>query len=252
MSAGDGALRGRVALVTGASRGIGRAIAERLVADGARVAAVAEVAPEPLEGTTPLACDLAVREEVEGLLPRVRAELGPVDVLVNNAGVFALTPVAGLDPAAYGRVLQVDLHAPVLLLAAAAAGMAERGWGRVVNVTSVHGEHGEPGSLAYDVAKAGLNQATRTAAVELAGRGVLVNAVAPGFVDTAMAVSAEGVSELEGEAFRALYVDGGRLPLRRAAQPEEIAECVAWLASPANTYVTGHVLTADGGLTATF
>ena len=245
-------LAGRVAVVTGASRGIGRAIAERLVADGATVATVAEVAPPPLAGTTPMVCDLSVREQVDALLPAVRERLGDVDVLVNNAGIAAATPVVGLDPAALDRVLEVNLRAPVLLMAAAAAGMAERGWGRIVNVTSIHGRFGEPGSLAYDIAKAGLDQATRTAAVELGPRGVLANAVAPGFVDTAMAVAPDGVNELESDAFRTIYVEHGRIPLRRAARPEEIAVCAGWLASPANTYLTGQVLTADGGMTSTF
>lgn len=242
---------GQVALVTGASRGIGAAIAGRLAAAGARVAAVAEVAPQPAAGIVPFPCDLADPAAVRRLLPEVRAHLGEPDVLVNNAGIAAITPVIGLPEDDYARVLAVNLHAPVRLMAAAAAGMAERGVGRIVNVTSIHGRFGEVGSLAYDIAKAGLEQATRTTAVELAPAGILVNAIAPGFVDTAMSI-VDGANELESERFQSIYIGAGRLPLRRAAQPDEVADHVVWLASRTNTYLTGQVVTVDGGLTATF
>jgi len=243
-------MTGRRALVTGAARGIGRAIAARLAADGATVAAADVLAVEAAERIVPVACDLADPAAVDALPAQAeRALRGPVDVLVNNAAVAAPAPLAALDRDALRRHLAVNLEAPILLMGALTPGMAARGWGRVVNVTSVHGERGEPGSLAYDAAKAGLDQATRTAAAELRGGAVLVNAVAPGFVDTAMAVVG-GRNELEGDAFRAIYVEGGRLPAGRAADPAEIARVVAWLAGPENTYVHGHVLTVDGGLTA--
>jgi len=129
--------------------------------------------------------------------------------------------------------------------------MAERGYGRIVNITSIHGRFGEELALSYDTAKGGLEQATRTLAIELSRRGVLVNAIAPGFVSTRMSV-VDGVNELEGEWFRNIYVDNGKLPIRRHAEPREIAVQVAWLASERNTYVTGQVLTVDGGVTVTF
>jgi NAD(P)-dependent dehydrogenase (short-subunit alcohol dehydrogenase family) len=129
--------------------------------------------------------------------------------------------------------------------------MAKRGYGRIVNVTSINGAFGERGGLAYDAAKAGLDQATRTLAIEYGGRGVLCNAVAPGFVETRMSL-VDGVLETETEEFAQVYVEGGRLPLGRAAQPEEIGGLVAWLCSSDNTYVTAQVIRIDGGLTATF
>jgi NAD(P)-dependent dehydrogenase (short-subunit alcohol dehydrogenase family) len=245
------AFMGQVVVVTGASRGIGAAIAQRLAAAGARVAAVAEVAPAAGSGIVPFACDLADARACRRLLPDVCEQLGDVDVLINNAGVAALTPVIGLPDDVYAHILAVNLHAPVRLIAEAAERMAQRGFGRIVNVTSIHGRYGEVGSLAYDIAKAGLEQATRTAAIELAPAGILINAVAPGFVDTAMSI-VDGGNELESERFRSIYVDAGRLPLRRAAQPDEVARHVLWLASSANTYLTGQVVTVDGGLTATF
>jgi NAD(P)-dependent dehydrogenase (short-subunit alcohol dehydrogenase family) len=244
-------IAGRVALVTGASRGIGAAVARRLADARAHVAAVAEAAPERVPGIEPFVCDLADGEALAALLPAVRRRLGEVDILINNAAIAEATPVVGLPASTYERVLAVNLHAPVWLMARCAETMVQRGFGRIVNVTSIHGRYGEIGSLAYDIAKAGLEQATRTVAIELAPHGVLVNAVAPGFVDTAMSI-VDGVNELEGERFQRFYVGEGRLPLRRAAQPDEIARHVTWLASAGNTYITGEVVTIDGGLTATF
>jgi NAD(P)-dependent dehydrogenase (short-subunit alcohol dehydrogenase family) len=149
-------------------------------------------------------------------------------------------------------VLAVNLDAPVFLARTAARGMIGRGYGRIVNITSIHGEVGEETALSYDIAKAGLNQATRTLAIELGPHGVLVNAIAPGFVATRMSLRQDGRSELESDWFQDVYVKYGKLPLRRAAEPAEIASHVAWLASEQNTYLTGQVVTVDGGLTVTF
>jgi NAD(P)-dependent dehydrogenase (short-subunit alcohol dehydrogenase family) len=243
-------LRGRTALVTGGANGIGRAIAMRFVNEGARVAAVdrEKVGVPEVEA---FAYDLVETDGLGKLVEQVEERLGPLDILVNCAGIFepALATEMSLD--SWRRVLAVNLEAPVLLAAHAARGMAQRGYGRIVNITSVHGEFGEETALSYDAAKGGLNQATRTLAIELSRRGVLVNAVAPGFVNTRMSV-VDGRNELESDWFRDIYVENGKLPIRRYAEPEEIAAPVAWLASEQNTYVTGQVVTVDGGLTVTF
>jgi NAD(P)-dependent dehydrogenase (short-subunit alcohol dehydrogenase family) len=245
-------LGGRVALVTGGANGIGKAIVERLVAEGASVALVdREPAPELSGPVTPFQFDLGETEGLAGLVEQVEASVGPLDVLVNDAGVFEPALAVDLSLESYRRVLRVNLDAPVFLAAHVGRGMAERGYGRIVNITSIHGEVGEEGALSYDIAKAGLNQATRTLAIELGRQGVLVNAVAPGFVATRMSIVG-GRDELESEWFRDVYVTHGKLPLRRAAQPPEIAAHVAWLASDENTYLTGQVVTVDGGLTVTF
>ncbi len=245
-------LEGRSALVTGAANGIGRAIAERLAAEGARVAAVdIEDVPDLGRSVQALRWDLAETESLEGLLDAAEAAVGPLDVLVNNAGVFEPALAIDLTLASYQRVLAVNLDAPVFLASRAARGMIARGYGRIVNITSVHGRFGEELALSYDVAKGGLEQATRTLAVELSRHGVLVNAVAPGFVSTRMSV-VDGKDELESEWFTDIYVKHGKIPIRRYAMPEEIAEHVAWLGSKRNTYTTGQVLTVDGGLTVTF
>ncbi len=245
-------LDGRVALVTGGANGIGRAIVERLAAEGAGVAAV-DVEPVPDLGASVqgLVWDLSRTETLGDLVAAAEAAVGPLDILVNNAGIFEPELALDLTLESYRRVLDVNLHAPVFLASRAARGMSERGYGRIVNITSIHGRFGEETALAYDVAKGGLEQATRTLAIELSRHGVLVNAVAPGFVATRMSV-VDGKNELESEWFGDVYVKYGKLPLRRYAQPEEIAQHVAWLACERNTYVTGQVLTVDGGVTVTF
>jgi NAD(P)-dependent dehydrogenase (short-subunit alcohol dehydrogenase family) len=245
-------LNGRRALVTGGANGIGRAIVERLAAEGATVAAVdREPMPELGAQVVGVEFDLTATDRLEALLDEVESAIGPLDVLVNNAGVYEPAPAVELTLESYRRVLAVNLDAPVFLAARAGGRMASRGYGRIVNITSIHGRFGEELALSYDTAKGGLEQATRTLAIELSRHGVLVNAVAPGFVNTRMSV-VDGVNELEGEWFKDVYVRYGKLPLRRYAEPPEIAAQVAWLASDQNTYVTGQVLTVDGGLTVTF
>jgi NAD(P)-dependent dehydrogenase (short-subunit alcohol dehydrogenase family) len=243
---------GRGVLVTGAANGIGRATAARLAAAGARVCAVdREEAPAP-QGGAAIVADLADLEALPALVARAEEEVGPLDALVNVAGIYEPTPLAGLTAEALGRTLAVNMQAPILLAAAAASGMAERGYGRIVNVTSVHARFSALDAIAYDTSKAGLEGATRTLAIELAASGVLVNAVAPGFVATRMALSEEGRNVLESGPLHRVYIDEGRLPQRRSATADEVAGCILWLAGPANTYVTAQTVTIDGGLTATF
>jgi NAD(P)-dependent dehydrogenase (short-subunit alcohol dehydrogenase family) len=247
-----GLLQGRNALVTGGANGIGLAIVERFLDEGANVAVVDIESPDGLdERVHAVRFDLAETGALAALVEEIEGSFGPLDVLVNDAGIFAAEAAVELTPEPYLRVLAVNLHAPVFLAAALAPSMIRRGYGRIVNITSVHGRFGQEGALSYDVAKGGLEQATRTLAVELSRHGVLVNAVAPGFVATRMSV-VEGHDESETDPFRDVYVKYGKLPLRRQAEPAEVAPHVAWLASEQNTYLTGQVVTVDGGLTVTF
>lgn len=236
--------------MTGGASGIGRAIVERFVAEGARVAVVDLQEPAELEGTEFFEFDLAETARLKGLLHAVTRKLGPIHVLVNNAAQQHRADVEKLDLDDYRRVIDVNLNAPVFLSIAAARGMIKAKYGRIVNISSIHGQFGEKRTLAYDVAKGGLNQATRTLAIDL-GPHVLVNAVAPGFVETPMS-SSEGKNELESTWFRTIYLKYKRLPLARPGKPEEIAGYVAWLASAENTYMTGQIVTVDGGVTITF
>jgi 3-oxoacyl-[acyl-carrier protein] reductase len=245
-------LQGNIALVTGGTHGIGRAIVERFLAEGARVATVAR---EPSRDLPPgvwfAPYDLGDPSGLPELVARVEREVGPLDILVNNAGIWRETPSLALDLDIWREVIAVNLSAPVLLATATARGMADRGYGRIVNVTSIHGHLAAEAALAYAAAKGGLEQATRNLAVDLAPHGILVNAVAPGFIDTRLSVS-EGLHERDTAWYRSVYVEHGKLPLRRHAAPAEVAPSVVWLASDQNTYITGQVLGVDGGLSITF
>ena len=195
--------------------------------------------------------DLAETDRLAELVEEVERENGTLDVLCSVAGIFVPTPATDMPLETYRRVLAVNLDAPILLATHAGRGMAERGYGRILSISSIHAHFGEELSLAYDVSKAGLEGGTRTLAVELGPHGVLVNALAPGFVSTRMAV-VDGRNELESDWFRTVYVENRKLPLRRPARPEEIAAHAAWLCSAENTYVTGQSLGVDGGLSVTF
>jgi 3-oxoacyl-[acyl-carrier protein] reductase len=173
-----------------------------------------------------------------------------VDVLVNCAGLHRAADAVDSPLEEWRRPFDVMFEGGVRVTRMAVPLMSAGG--RVIHVTSIHGDCAEAGSSAYAMAKAALNQWCRGLAVELAPRGILVNAIAPGFVDTEMSIRADGVNELDTEWFRANYVEGHHLPLRRAGRAEEIAGVAAFLAGPDASYITGQIITVDGGLTITF
>jgi NAD(P)-dependent dehydrogenase (short-subunit alcohol dehydrogenase family) len=239
------------AIVTGAANGIGRATAERLLAEGFAVAGL-DIEPVDLPGVLGIRCDMSELESFEAIVESVEREVGPVEALANVAGIAVNETLAELTIAGYRRQLAVSLDGPIFLARAVGLRMAARGHGRIVNVTSVHAHHSEASALAYGAAKSGLMAATRVMAIELGPHGVLVNDVAPGFVNTRMSITEDGTNELDTQWFADVYQRYGKLPLRRAAEPPEIAATIAYLLSPANTYVTGTSVLVDGGLTATF
>jgi 3-oxoacyl-[acyl-carrier protein] reductase len=237
-----------VAVVTGAANGIGEAVTARLREDGMLVVGLDM---EPCVQGPSIEVDVSDIERHDGLIEQIATDHGPVKALVNVAGMFIPEAVADLTPAAYRRQLGVMLDGPVWLARAAGLHMARNGGGRIVNVTSIHASNSERTALSYDAAKGGLEAATRTLALELGEHGVLVNSLAPGFVRTRMSV-VNGVDELEGDWFKDNYVESGRLPVRRAAEPSEIAGVVSFLVSQDNTYTNGARVVVDGGLTVTF
>lgn len=233
-------LAGYSALVTGGTRGLGYAIATLLAELHARVT-VTGTAPDGARpaGCAYLACDFD-DSAATAEFARSQGVVG-YDILVNNAGINKVAPVAEYAPADFSRIQQVNVTAPFLLCQALAPGMAERGFGRIVNITSVWGVVSRPGRAAYSTSKFGLFGLTRALALEYAGRGVLVNGLAPGFVDTELTrrvLGAEGIAEMRS-----------CIPVGRLAKPEEIARVCAFLASPANTYLTGQNVVVDGGFT---
>lgn len=241
-------LKEKVAIVTGASRGIGRAIALALAATGAKVAVnyarsssaadavVAEI--EAMGGAAiALQADVSKAEDVDALISAVMAEWSRIDVLVNNAGITRDTLLLRMKPEDWQAVIDLNLTGVFLCTRAVSKIMLKQRTGRIVNIASVAGQMGNPGQANYSAAKAGVIGFTKTVAKELASRGVTVNAVAPGFIATEMTeeLNAEGILQF--------------IPLNRYGQPEEVAGLVRFIAAdPAAAYITGQTLNVDGGM----
>ncbi len=239
-------LDGKVAMVTGGTRGIGRAIAAALAGAGARVAVLgreqarAEAAAAAMGGATRgFACDVADDAQVTAAVAAVEQALGSVDILVNCAGVTRDNVFLRLSDADWDLVLEANLKGAFRTIRAASRGMMKRRWGRIVNVSSVVGLTGNRGQANYAASKAGLIGLTKTIAKELASRGITVNAVAPGFIETDMTAT------LTPEQREAL---AKQIPLERLGQPEDVAAAVLFLVSEGASYITGQVLVIDGGM----
>ncbi len=241
----------RVALVTGGSRGIGRAIAERLAAQGHRVAvnyiandqAAAEVvAGIESGGGTALAvkADVGDASAVAEMFEMIQQEMGPVEILVNNAGITRDGLLMRMGDDDWDGVIQTNLRSVFVCCKAAMRGMLRARWGRIINVSSVAGVSGNPGQANYAAAKAGVIGFTKSLAKEVGSRGITVNAVAPGFIETDMTAA------LGDEAGAAA---ANQITLGRLGRPEEVASVVGYLASADASYITGQTVVVDGGLT---
>jgi NAD(P)-dependent dehydrogenase (short-subunit alcohol dehydrogenase family) len=235
-------LDGERALVTGATSGIGRAVALKLARDGAEVLVHGRDGARGAETVNDItaaggnASFLAADLTDAGDVQRLAADAGDIDILVNNAGISIFAPTAELDMTAFDKMFASNVRAPFFLVAALAPGMAARGHGSIISLSSMAGGVGLVGGAAYGASKASLEAMTRAWAAEYSASGVRVNAIAPGPVYTPTPSGSEFITAL-----------GETTPMHRASQPEEIAEVIAFLASPRASYITGTTIAADGG-----
>ena len=235
-----GSLSGRKALVTGGTRGIGRAIAERLRADGADV----EITGTKPGGTAPEGCgyvaaDFSDPRQLDALAAHI--DEARYDILVNNAGINKIAPFAEIETSDFEAIHRVNVLAPMVLCRAALPAMRKQGWGRIANISSIWGKISKEFRAPYSTSKFGLDGMTAALAAEVAKDGILANCVAPGFIDTELTrrvLGPEGIADLTA-----------KVPVQRLGRPEEIAAFVTWLCGPENTYISGQNIAIDGGFT---
>jgi 3-oxoacyl-[acyl-carrier protein] reductase len=239
-------LSGKTAVVTGSTRGIGRAVAQALAANGARVAVVGRdkdkasaVAAEIGKGSVGFACDVGDTASVAQLIADVEKEFGGIDILVNNAGITRDNLVMRLKDDDWDAVLDANLRGAFVAIRAVSRGMMKKRAGRIINMASVVGLTGNKGQANYAASKAGLIALTKSVAKELGSRNILVNAIAPGFIETEM------TDAMTPEARAGL---SGLIPLERLGRTDDIAAAVVFLASDMASYITGQVLVVDGGM----
>jgi 3-oxoacyl-[acyl-carrier protein] reductase len=242
-------LSGRVAFVTGASQGIGRACALKLATEGAAVAAAARNQEKLNELVNEIsaaggkaaafALDVTDEEQVKSTIKAAGAQFGKLDILVNNAGITRDQLVMRMKRADWDAVLQTNLTAAYLCIQQVSISMIKQRWGRIINIASVFGQMGQAGQANYSASKAGLIGLTMAIARELGSRNITCNAVAPGFIETAM-------TEVLGDEFKSNAAK--QIPLGRVGSASDVANAVAFLASDEASYITGHVLNVNGGM----
>ena len=245
-----GKLTGKKAIVTGASRGIGLAIATKLASEGADVAILSTSVKEDLAAklsaelgvqVKSYACNVADSETVQSVFKQIIADMGTVDILVNNAGITRDGLLMRMKDEDFDAVIATNLRSVFLCTRAVARTMMGKRTGRIINISSINALRGQAGQANYAAAKAGIIGLTRSNAMELASRGITVNAIAPGFIGTDMTAAMDDATK---EKYAA------QIPLGRIGKPEDVANAVAFLASDEACYITGQILGVDGGLNA--
>lgn len=246
---------GRTFMVTGAVRGIGQALTKRLLDEGARVHAcdIDEMDPADIQpGLTFHRIDICDETAVADLFNNLKSAGETISGLVNNAAILDATPFDELSSERFRQVLDVNLEGSLRFIRHAVPLLQEAERPVIVNVASIMGLFGSRASIPYSSAKGAIANMTRCLAADLSPRGILVNAVAPGFIETRMSKLPDGSSEYATEDFQDVYFKHGRLPIGRVGQPEEIAGPVCFLLSSDAAYITGQVLLVDGGVSAVF
>ncbi|MFH8249722.1 beta-ketoacyl-ACP reductase [Microbacterium sp. B2969] len=228
----------RVVLVTGGNRGIGRAIAERFVAEGYKVAVTARSGEGP-EGTLTVRADVTDSAAVDAAFSEVESALGPIEIVVANAGVTKDTLLLRMTEDDFDSVVATNLGGAFRVVKRASKGMLRAKWGRVILISSVVGLYGSPGQINYSSSKAGLVGFARSLTRELGGRGITANVVAPGFIETDMTAALPDETQAQYKS---------TIPAGRFASPDEVAGVVTWLASDDAAYISGAVIPVDGGL----
>lgn len=260
--AGMGRLHDRVALITGAARGIGLAAARALLAEGARVA-LCDIDEEPLQAAAaellqaglPVKAakvDVSDQDSIARAVETTVAAWGRLDVLVSNAAITDDTPLESLAPQQWHKVMAVNLDSVLYGARAAVPHLGRSANASIINIASIQGLRGQPHAMAYASAKAAVINLTRCMAVDLGPLGIRANAVSPGFIDTRMALMHGSIHEHRTDWFQDIFIKYGRLPLRRPGTPDDVAGPILFLASDLSRYVTGQVLVVDGGLTCTY
>lgn len=243
-----GSLNGKVAIVTGASRGIGRAIAEAFAREGARIVicgrkqeTLDQVAAEIGPSVKPVACHVGRTDQIENMIVIAAQEFGPVDILVNNAATnISFGPCLEIDESQFDKMVEINLKSAFRLINAIAPGMCARGRGSIINIASIAGLRPQLHSLLYSMTKAALIMMTQSYALELGAKGVRVNAIAPGLIQTALSEH-----YWRDETQRNAVLE--EQPIKRLGQPSDVAELALLLASENGSYITGQTLTVDGG-----